>query len=279
MNRFEATTKKASKTFYLASLLFPKEVREDVFILYSFARIEDDYIDSNPSDFKSFNAYVDLTKQAFNGKKVENPYINAFVKMATRRSINISYIDDFFKTQYMDYHKKEYKTIEELEQFTYGVAEVIGLMMCQIMEIPKKAFPFAQKLGRAMQLLNIVRDISEDARMHRNYIPQEDLKRFGIIKNLISQNNPNDVNNLIRFEVARIITLLKEAEKGFTYIPNSYLLPIAVSSDLYKKTAYIIEKNPQVIFQKKIKPGTCTILNTVIVHMMLRALKWGVYSQ
>jgi len=277
-NIFAQTTRKASTTFYLASLLFPPDIRNDVFILYSFVRIADDFIDQDHSDMQSFLKYRQMTKNAFLKKPVENEFIQAFAQLVERKKINKEYVEEFFRIQMQDSIKKTYKNFEELEEFLYGVAEVIGLMMSQIMELKKEAYDSARKLGRAMQLLNIIRDISEDADLGRTYIPETDLIKFGINGQIIKQINRQKMTGLIRFELDRINDLIKQAQAGFCYIPNKYLLPVAVSADLYRQILRIIYSDPMIVFDKKVKPAKLRIIFTIIRHLIMKLLKIGFYK-
>ncbi len=268
---FAEITKNASKTFYSASLLFPKKIREDVFILYSFVRIADDLIDSNPPKIKEFEEYRLRAKKAFEGKKVDSIFIETFADLAQRKNIPYSLINDFFVAQRTDATKKNYKSYEELLKFVYGVAEVIGLLMAHVMDLPKKSYPSARILGRAMQLVNILRDIEEDSRLGRVYIPQDELQSFNIPNTItfdIAEKKTRQFNSLIQYQCERIFQLLDEAKKGFHFIPKPLRLPIQISTDLYINTTKKIYDKPSVIFEKKVKPSKINIFTSILINYL-----------
>ncbi len=133
----------------------------------------------------------------------------------------------------------------------YGSAEVIGLMMATLMKLPEKAYASARIQGKAMQMLNFIRDIKEDIELGRQYIPNADMKKLQV--KTITPQDPH-IKDLIRFELDRYFALQKEAERGYKYIPRAYLIPIKTAADLYTWTARKIGKDPLVVFTKKIKP-------------------------
>lgn len=271
-NIFAEITRKASTTFYTATLFFPKQIREDVFILYSFVRTADDLIDTVPSKKREFNIYRDQTYLAFNCKKSGNIIIDSFVLIAKRKKIPLKIITSFFESLELDSKAKTYPTYHDLCVFIYGTAEVIGLLMSYIMNLPRKSYPSAQKLGRAMQLVNILRDIEEDLKFGRVYIPQNELNRFrlpAVITRQTAYNYPDEFQQLINFQGKRIIKLINESRKGFTYIPRKHLLPIKTSADLYEQITKLMMQKPQIIFQKKLKPSKLQIMFTVIKNYWL----------
>lgn len=268
-NQFAEITKKASKTFYTAALFFPKESRDDVFVLYSFVRIADDYIDSTPPNTKAFTAYVKETLRAFDGEKeATNTIIYAFIKLAKRKRIPRQLIVDYFEGQENALKHSSYNTYAELEKFIYGVAEVIGLMMCYVLDIPKAAHASAQKLGRAMQLVNILRDIDEDYAMGKIYLPLNELEKFGLpayIDETAAQKQKKAYLLFMDFQTKRIVRLLAEAEKGFHFIPKKQLLPIKTSARLYGSLTKRFARDPYIMFRKKVKPGIAEIARTLLI--------------
>ncbi len=271
-NQFAEITKKASKTFYTASLLFPKPVRNDVFILYSFVRIADDFVDAIPPELEEYKKYKRETLRAFDGKQEsEHVIIAAFIGLAKRKHIPRRVIEEYFLGQEVAIKKKTFLSYAELQEFIYGVAEVIGIMMCYVLEIPKKAYSSAQLLGRAMQLVNIIRDIDEDQKNGYVYLPQEELKKFGLpneVAATVVKNQKKEFGNFIHFQTERILRMISESKKGFRLIPKKYRLPIVVCAELYENVIKEIDKNPQVIFERKVKPSRVKIGMTVMKKIL-----------
>ncbi len=272
-NIFEEITKKASKTFYAATLLFPKQVKNDVFILYAFLRTADDLVDANPPKIKEFALFKKMTYNRLAGKKVSNIVINTFGDLVERKKVDHKLITDFFNSLEIDLKKSSYKNFEELLTFTYGVAEVVGLLMAQVMNLPKKSYTSARKLGLAMQLVNILRDIDEDRILKRVYIPQEELKQFNL-KSAITVSHALEqqiaFKQLMTLQINRIFKTFTDAKKGFKYIPREYLIAIMSATDIYCHIANKINQDPFIIFRKKVRPSrlftTYTIVKNLIKH-------------
>ncbi len=253
--------KKGSTTYFYSSLFFPPEIRDNVFTLYAFVRTADDYVDAIPQQTKKFLEFKQETRHGFTGKKVNDPIISDFIHLCQLTKITQSEVFAFFDSMEADTKKYTYKSYKELQNYIFGSASVIGIMMAKIMKLPKEAYHAAQKQGEAMQLINFIRDIREDIELGRTYIPQEDLKRFSLKsvqpKTQIEQTH---FKKMIRFEIERYFAIQKEADYGYHYIPPRYRIPIMTAADMYNWTAREIEKNPLVIFRKKVKPEPIRVI-------------------
>ena len=270
MDIYEKITKKNSKTFYYSTIFFPKEIREKVFLLYSFLRTTDDLVDQKKPDAKNFYQYKNKFKDAYHGKKVNNQLIEDFVKLV--KEINAkNLIDDYFLSQEIDLKKREYETYRDLEKFLYGVSEVVGVLMAKILKLSPKSYSFAKKLGKAMQLINIIRDINEDYKMGKIYIPKKDLKKFNLTTgDLLKDKSSKKIKLLIRFELKRAFYLYKQAQKGFKYFNKKNLLPVKIAADLYYLLGKKIFANPEKIFSdKKIKLTFFEIIYITLKNLFL----------
>ncbi len=260
---FGETIRKASKTFYISSLFFPKNIRSDVHILYSFLRISDDLVDSVPPKEDEFLELKSQLSDSLNNKEVSNFFVKAFSDLAKRKGIDRKVIYDYLDVQEMDLKKRSYATYEELDKFIYGVAGVVGLMMAKVMDLKEKSFPGAIKLASAMQNVNIIRDISEDLAASKVYLPQDELKKFGLQGELTkeeSEKKPGEYNSFIRFQLERARGLLLESKESFKFIPDNIVLPIKIVAEIYEDIINRISAKPHLIFQRKMKPSIFTIL-------------------
>jgi len=267
---FAEITRKASRTFYLSSLLFPRKVRNDIFILYSFVRTMDDLIDTSPPDIMTYQNYRQQTLNSLSGIKSENTLIEEFVIMTKRKEIPKEWIFAFFGSLEIDEKNKSYKNFEELKKFIYGVAEVIGLMIAKIINLPKKSYPMARSLGESMQLINILRDIDEDLLLGRVYLPQDEMKRFHI-KNLFHKDKTNQLGlkEIIKFQICRINLLQKKAVSGFKYIPSEYLVAIKTASDIYFLISQKINHNPLFVMKKRVKPSLWEVISIMLKNFIV----------
>jgi phytoene synthase len=255
MNRIIFNTfKRGSKTYFYSSIFFSKEVRDNVFVLYSFVRKADNFVDVVPQQKDEFYRFKDDYYNALHGKAGSDIIIDSFIELMHRKSFQPAWIDAFFKSMEMDLTKQRYETIEETLHYMYGSAEVIGLMMAKIMNLDPQSYPCAQCLGRAMQYINFIRDIEEDLTLGRTYLPLGDsgLERLDF-DYVLGQRDA--FCEFIRAQVGLYRQWQEEAEKGFPYIPRRCLIPIKTASDMYQWTAHRIYRNPLTLFQKKVKPS------------------------
>lgn len=263
---FAKIFKAGSRTYFYSSLFFPKAVRDDVFILYSFVRTADDFVDSIPQQKKAFLRFVSQYHAALQGTQVDNEIITEYVDLMHRKQFDPQWVEAFLKAMQQDLTKSVYKSIKETEEYMHGSAEVIGLMMAAIMDLPKESYPAARKLGKAMQFINFIRDIQEDITLGRMYLPFNELTKLGLkeLSYKDAQQNPEAFQDFIEHQLNRYMKWQKEAEMGFYFIPSRYRIPIKTASDMYKFTAFEIRKNPFMIYKKKIKPSVYQIIGNGI---------------
>ncbi len=247
-----------STTYYVSSKFFPKAIRQDVFGLYSFVRTADNYVDAVPQQTKKFHNLRSL----WDGQKKSTTDSLDVRVVGNMRHVQHAYAMDplwteaFLNAMEADLTKKAYKTLPDTLEYVYGSAEVIGLMMARIMDLPTEANEAARLQGRAMQWINFVRDIAEDNAFGRCYFPQVDLKQHGLadLSQQTAQDNPDGFRQFITMQLDRYDEWQAAAEKGFHYIPRRYRIPLQTAADMYNWTAQQIRQNPYVIYQTKVKP-------------------------
>ncbi len=255
--------KKSSKTFYISSLFFPKKIRKDVYSLYTFLRISDDYVDSSPPDYESFSKLKNATINSLSGQQSGIAHIDSFAELINRRKIDHSFVMEYFKSQDIDLFKRSYESYEELCKFVYGVADVIGIFMSYVMCLPENAFDGAKKMGHAMQLVNIIRDISEDETSGKVFLPIDELDKFNlpkIITEEVSNNQNSEFISFIRFQLDRSKSILHESKESISYIPRRLKLSIKIVANIYESIIDEIYKDPTIIFRKKVKPSIFKII-------------------
>jgi len=218
-------------------LFFPKEIRKDVYILYSFLRTADDIVDEK--NYKKL--FIDFKTKVYRAinenHKTENLIIDSFAYIFKRYKFNIDYLDSFFEALESDFKTPlQIKTFEELKKYAYGVAGVVGLMMGKIMKLEVSLLDAAKNFGEAMQIINIIRDVKEDYLKNRVYIPKEDLDKYGV-SNIINFSDKRKFNSLIRFNLERVIQKLNSLTKDINEIPSKYRVPIKISKNIYRTIA------------------------------------------
>lgn len=261
--------KSGSKTYFNSSIFFPKEIREKVFVLYAFVRCADNFVDIIPAQKKEFFQFKSEYEKALKGEKVKNPIILEFVRLMQKEKLDPAWVEAFSRSMEMDLDKKTYLNMDETIGYMYGSAEVIGLMLAKILNLPPEAFESARYLGRAMQYINFIRDIKEDQALGRTYLPQNELKASGL--NSLAYNaiasHKEQFKQFIQEQINRHYKKWQfQAEQGYKFIPYRYLIPIKTASDMYLWTAEQIYKDPLVIYKKAVKPAKIRIFAQVLFN-------------
>ncbi|WP_319476224.1 phytoene/squalene synthase family protein [Marispirochaeta aestuarii] len=258
--------KAGSKTYFNSSLFFPKKVREEVFILYAFVRVADNYVDAIPQDSKGFNRFRENYRRAFKGEITGDPVTDSFVKLASLRGFDPLWTEAFFKSMEMDLHKKNYDSLEETLEYIYGSAEVIGLFMARIMGLPEEADHPACRLGRSMQYINFIRDIAEDNSFGRRYLPLEE-SGLDTLMEEETRKKPEQFRSFMQLQTERYKEWQREAEEGYVLIPRRYRIPIKTAGDMYTWSAGIIEQDPFIVYRRKVKPSRARIIASIAANL------------
>jgi len=258
--------KAGSKTYFNSSLFFPRKVREEVFILYAFVRVADNYVDAIPQDAEGFVRFRERYTTALKGEVTGDTVIDSFVRLASLRSFDPLWTEAFFKSMEMDLYKKNYDSLEETLEYIYGSAEVIGLFMARIMGLPGEADYPACRLGRSMQYINFIRDIAEDNSLGRRYLP---LEKSGLVSltEEETRNKPELFCSFMQLQTERYKEWQREAEQGYALIPRRYRIPIKTAGDMYTWSAEIIEKDPYIVYRKKVKPSRARIIASIAANL------------
>lgn len=173
--------RRGSKSFHIASLILPRPIRQAAHALYSFCRHSDDAIDEpgrGPDVLARLRHRLDLI---YEGRPLDHACDRAFGRLAHRHAIPKGIPSALLDGFAMDVSGRRYRTIADVKDYAAGVAATVGLMMALIMDKNDRwTLARAADLGIAMQLTNIARDIGEDARNGRLYLPREWLEEVGI---------------------------------------------------------------------------------------------------
>jgi 15-cis-phytoene synthase len=254
--------RRGSVTFFTSSLFFPAAERRDVFSLYSFVRVADDFVDCRPQRAGDYAAFKREYYAAVGGAPAESPVVQTFVELQRRSGFEQSWVDAFFGAMDADLTTAHYETLEDVERYMYGSAEVVGLMMASVLGLPSESHPYARLLGRAFQYINMIRDLEEDARLGRCYLPADRMASLGLgtLDAHEARLRPDAFADFIREQVAQYQAWQARAEVGFRFIPASYRVAVASASDIYRYTARRIFDDPFVVFRRKVKPARGRVL-------------------
>lgn len=250
----EKITKKHAKTFYFTSHLLPKERRKAAFSVYAICRISDDTVDNPAESLASLESIEKKIKAAYSNAPLEDGILVAFKQTITKYRIPKQYFDELIDGMYMDVEKNRYKNFDELYTYCYKVAGIIGLIMLYILGYNNpEAKTYAVKLGIAMQLTNILRDIKEDYQRGRIYVPQDEMKQFGVSEETIAEGKISDqFIHLLKFQIKRADSYYSNARQGLKLINNApSRLVVCMMAYMYEAILRKIEENSFDVFSKR----------------------------
>ncbi|CAG0930430.1 15-cis-phytoene synthase [Thermoflexales bacterium] len=228
-------TARHSKSFYLSSALLPAEKRKAVRALYAFCRVGDDLVDQSSADSTAaLKHWSDITLAS--DPQVDDPVVLAWSHARSVYRIPQRYAEQLINGVARDLQQTRYRTFDELAEYAYGVASTVGLMSMHIIGFSgREAIPYAVKLGVALQLTNILRDVGEDYQAGRVYLPQEELTAFGITEDQIAAGRVDHRwREFMRFQIARNRRLYQEAWPGIALLDHAGRLAISAAATLYR---------------------------------------------
>ena len=244
-----------SKTFYLSSLFLSAEKKRAVWAVYAFCRTADDIIDRIAPARERLDAIDAWERQlvaAYNGVTTD-PIFAAFADSAQRFNIPIEPGLDLLRGARMDVTIRRYDTYDDLREYCYLVASTVGLLVMPILgTMTPEAAAYGIALGRAMQMTNILRDVGEDARMDRIYLPAEDLQRFGCSESAILEEVIDErFTALMAFEIDRVRKMYAEAEPGIAMLSPESRYTVRLALSLYRRILERIEANDFDVFRRR----------------------------
>ncbi|MDR9366328.1 MAG: phytoene/squalene synthase family protein [Balneolaceae bacterium] len=257
-------TRKHAKTFYMATRFLPYHKQRGIFAIYGLCRTLDDIVDENEDNpFKEKKSRAEVINQlekfrveligAYRGAEQTNSVLIAFADVLNRYNISLEHPLTLLDGVKMDLVKNRYDTFEELYEYSYKVASVVGLMTSEIFGYKDpQAINHAVELGIAMQLTNILRDVGEDLDRERIYIPREDLERFKVSEDeMFSKKLSGRFIDLMKFQIDRASRYYIEADKGIPMLNRDSRLPVLLARENYSRILNKIEENQYQVFNQR----------------------------
>lgn len=256
-------TRRYGTSFYFATQFFPKETREGIYAVYSFARIPDEIVDDPGMTTRAervgrLEEWRQEWLRAMENGGSSDPVMAAIVHVFRKYDLPVADGEAFLKSMFMDEDKKSYASYAELEDYMYGSAGVIGLMVTRVVGFSgEAAFPHAIKLGYAFQLTNFLRDIREDLdELGRVYMPEDELAQFGL--------EPADLRRRVyderfvrfmKFQIERNKQIYREAFPGIKMLNWRGRLAVKISYVLYKAILGEIERADYNVYRERVRTG------------------------
>ncbi len=228
----------------------------------------------NYLNFQNTNNLKDLSAkkseipnlQTIEIKPLHRQIVEEFIRLEETLESEPAWTEAFLASMESDLETKIYQNIEETKEYIYGSANVIGLFMSKILNLPPESYYFAEHLGMSFQYINFIRDIEEDLRLGRSYFPQDLLQKHNLpnLKMEEVRKKPKEFHKFVQEILEQYAKWQEIAEQGFHFFPKKYRTAIKTASDMYKWTGRQIAKNPLIVYEKKIKPQKRQILLTGI---------------
>lgn len=249
--RARLATARGSKSFYFATRFFPREVAEAAYAVYWFCRTTDDMVDeaAAPPDLDGWRRRLAL---ALDGCATGDEVLDTFSAAVRRFSIPHRYAFELIDGVEMDLAKSEYASFDELRLYCYRVASTVGLMMMHVIGFEGAPHAEAIAMGVAMQLTNILRDVGEDLRRGRVYLPLDELERFGVSRaDLASGRRTDSFRRLMEFQIARARRFYDLGRAGLPFLHPRGRFAVDLASRIYARILNRIEASDCDVFARR----------------------------
>ncbi len=285
-----------SKSFAAASRLFDPATRSSAVMLYAWCRHCDDVIDgqeaghdavvlSEEEVHRRLEALVANTEAVYAGLPIQDPAFAALREVVRRHDLRRQYALEHLAGFAMDVHAREYRHIEDTLEYCYHVAGVVGLMMAQVMGARDEAtLDRACDLGMAFQLTNIARDIVEDARVGRCYLPQDWLDELNIPPaQLADPAHRQGLAVLAQRLVDLAEPFYQSAQAGLTALPWRSAWAVATASGVYREIGVKVRQRGAQAWDTRVSTSKADKLRLVALGawraLTSRGRQWPARSQ
>ena len=245
-----AITREHSKSFFLASRLLPQPKRHAMEALYAFCRTSDDTVDNNSDAARALSQWVARVQQPT--PPCDEPVLLAWANTCERYRLPCELANELLAGVAMDLSIQRYDTFAELWVYCYRVASVVGLLSMRIIGFNPGAEVYAIRLGIALQLTNILRDIGEDAQRGRVYLPLEDLRRFDLsAADILNGVRDDRFRALMHYQISRAEQLYRMSWPGIALLNPDGQMAVAAAALLYRGILRKIVANDFDVFTKR----------------------------
>jgi phytoene synthase len=253
-------TKREAKNFYYGFISLPEPKRHAIYAAYAFSWQCDDAVDSQHTRTEKLQALgkaSERLRQCYAGTPAD-PVMLALSDAITRYHIPVAYFEALLEGMTMDIEASRYRTFEDLRSYCYRAASVIGLICVEIFGYRQpQAKTFAVDLGIAMQLTNILRDLKEDAERGRIYLPQQELRDFGVSEeDILAGRLTDQLRALMRYQARRARKYFASGIRLLPLLPPRSRMCTAVLQGLYAEILSRIEEANYDVFSKRISLST-----------------------
>lgn len=262
--------KNKRSNFYYSFLLLPKPKREAINVVYAWCRVADDIVDEEENITTKRQRLLSWAKEFEKGIDGTSQYalVNRLAQIIRSFNIPLHHFQDLIRGMEMDLTNTRYARFDDLKVYCYRAASTVGLISTEIFGYKHEgAKEYAVNLGIALQLTNILRDVSTDAKKGRIYLPKEDMERFGYTEDELLSNTYNEkFYRLMKFEAERARHYFAEAIRHLSEEDKPLFIAALIMQEIYFRLLQDIERAEYNVFAHRIRiPNFKKILITAHV--------------
>ena len=284
----EGVLRTCGRTFHAASRVLPSGVRRDLAVLYAFCRAVDDCADLADKALdgtSSPHVLLDEVERGLCGASHDSPVVESFRDLARRHSIPLAHARELVSGVRSDLGPVRIRSESDLIRYAYRVASTVGLMMCCVLDVDDRGDPFAIDLGIAMQLTNIARDVAEDARTDRVYLPQDWIDAAALIaatsghqRGVPQPRAVDEVAGAVGRTLALADRYYESAELGMHFLPVRVRGGIRAAAWNYRAIGSAIRRDPSAAVTRRMStsaPGKAVRTAGALWASVLESLPLG----
>lgn len=248
-------TAESGSSFTLSFIFLPKAKREAMTALYAFCREVDDVVDEC-TDYQVAQTKLNWWKteiQRLFQMQAQHPVTKALTPIVQQYQLAEEHFQEIIDGMEMDLKFNRYEDFKQLQLYCYRVASVVGLLSAQIFGFQhRKTLKYAHDLGMAFQLTNIIRDVGEDARRGRIYLPLDELRKAGVSEDDILQGHETEaVKTLMEFQIERAESFYDKALSELPKEDTKQQLTGLMMAAIYRTLLREIKAEPEKVLNSK----------------------------
>lgn len=248
-------TAHGSKSFFFATRFFPPHLSRSAHAVYWFCRYTEDLVDEAPDADEArhqLEEWAYWVERGLQGEPADHPILKVFLDAVDKHEIPPQYPLELLEGMRMDLRGQRYQNFEELHTYCYRVASVVGLMMSHVIGFTGPAEGYAIDLGVAMQLTNILRDMGEDLKRSRIYLPSDEMERFGYLESDLREMRRNEeFFALMKFQLERARQFYQRSMPGIAMLHPDGRFAVKVAADMYRHILNRIEESGYDVFAQR----------------------------
>ncbi len=267
--------------YFWRSRLLPKPVRDDAFKLYSFVSTVRGYaLVQRVEEFEAIEHRWKTIAAELDKRRVPTPLDDSasehvlanMAYLVHRHSLDGAWVDAFLKSMRWDLQKHQYRSFKDLQDYMYGSAEVIGLMIVKMLGLPEESMKAARVQARAMQYISFLQHVSLDYKRGQTYFPLNDIKKFGLkdVSEDEARKKPGMFADFMHAELMRYAQWQSEANEGFAHIPRRVRVPLETTIDVNNWIARQLKYKPLEVFEQVIRPPKHQVVRRVVRHSITK---------